>query len=283
VDAVCAITGSKKVNLLGLCAGGIISTLMLNHMAATGDERVNAAAFGVMLLDFEVEAPLGAFQSKSMLALARKRSASKGILSASSLASVFAWMRPNDLVWNYWVNNYLTGNDPPSFDILAWSVDGTNLPACLHAQFLDIFQNNPLPKPGALSVLGHPVDLRTIKLDTLVTGALTDHLTPWKACYRTTQLMGGDSTFVLSNAGHIAALVNPPGNPKASYYTGPKPGPDPEQWLERADKHTGTWWEVWADWVTKRSGAKRAAPATLGAKRLPVLAKAPGDYVRDPA
>ena len=223
VDAVCEITGSKKVNILGLCAGGIMATMMMNTMAASGDDRINVASFGVMLLDFAVEAPIGAFQSKPVLAMARKRSAKKGILPASSLAQVFAWMRPNDLVWNYWVNNYLTGNDPPSFDILAWSVDGTNLPGALHVQLLDIFQNNPLPKAGALTILGQTMDLKRIKVETLVTGALTDHLTPWKGCCRTTQLLGGKSTFVLSNAGHIAALVNPPGNPKASYYLGPKP------------------------------------------------------------
>ena len=283
VGAVCEVTGSKKVNILGLCAGGILSTIMLNYMAATGDKRVNVAAFGVMLLDFESDAPILALQSKPVLKFAAKRSAKKGILPASNLATVFAWMRPNDLVWNYWVNNYLEGKEPPSFDILAWSVDGTNLPGCLHGQFLDIFENNPLPKPGALKVLGEPVDLKQIKVETLVTGALTDHLTPWKACYRTTQLLGGTSTFALSNAGHIASLVNPPGNPKATYWLGPKPGPDPEQWLAKAQKHTGTWWEVWADWTLKRSGAEKPAPATLGSLRLPALDKAPGQYVHQPA
>jgi polyhydroxyalkanoate synthase len=255
----------------------------LDHYVKSCLDAVNAAAFGVMLLDFGAEAPLGAFQSKPMLALARKRSTKKGILSASSLATVFAWMRPNDLVWNYWVNNYLTGNDPPTLDILAWSVDGTNLPGVLHAQFLDIFQNNPLPTPGKLEAMGKPIDLGSIKVDTLVTGAMSDHLTPWKACYRTTQLLGGASTFVLSNAGHIAALVNPPGNPKSSYYLGPKPGPDPDKWLEKAEKHVGTWWEVWADWALKRSGNERAAPRELGDTDNPVLDKAPGQYVRLPA
>jgi polyhydroxyalkanoate synthase len=280
VEAVCAITGSDKVNILGLCAGGIIATLMLNYMAATGDERVNAAAFGVMLLDFGAEAPISAFHAKPVLSLARWRSATKGILPASSLASVFAWMRPNDLVWNYWSNNYLMGNDPPSFDILAWSVDGTNLPGTLHAQFLDIFEHNVLTQPGALQVLGEPIDLKRITVETLVTGALSDHLTPWKACYRTTQLLGGASTFVLSNAGHIASLVNPPGNPKASYYIGPKPDCDPEQWLQMATKHTGTWWEVWTDWTLERSGVERAAPRQLGNERYSSLAAAPGEYVK---
>jgi polyhydroxyalkanoate synthase len=283
VDAICEITGSRKVNLLGLCAGGIIATLMLSHMAKTKDKRINSAAFGVMLLDFESEAPIGAFKSKKLLGLARRQSQNKGILPASSLSNVFAWMRPNDLIWNYWVNNYLQGKDPPAFDILGWSVDATNLPARLHGQFLDIFERNVLVEPGALEILGKPVDLGAIKLDKLVTGAISDHLTPWAACYRTTQLLGGKSIFVLSNSGHIASLVNPPGNPKSSYYLGPEPGPDPQKWLEGATKHSGTWWEVWADWSARRGGALKVAPKKLGSRRHPTLAEAPGGYVREPA
>ena len=240
-----------------LGVGGILTTLTLGYMAAVNDARVNAVAFGVMLLDFESEAPIGALHSKKLLGFARKRSQKAGIHPASSLASVFTWMRPNDLVWNYWVNNYLTGNDPPKFDILTWSVDGTNLPGKLHTQFLDIFENNPLPKPGTMKVLGQPIELSKIKVPALVTGATTDHLTPWKGCYRTTQLLGGPMTFVLSNAGHVASLVNPPGNPKATYWLGPKPGPNPEEWMQKATKHTGTWWEVWAQWASKHSGRKK--------------------------
>ena len=283
VDAVCAISASKKLNVSGFCAGGIMTTLMLSYMAAVKDERVNAVAFGVMLLDFDTEAPIGALHSKKLIGVARKRSQKQGIHPASALAQVFTWMRPNDLVWNYWVNNYLTGNDPPSFDILAWSVDGTNLPGKLHTQFLDIFETNALPKKGSLKVLGKPLDLAKIKVPMLVTGGTTDHLTPWKGCYRTTQLLGGPSTFVLSNAGHIASLVNPPGNPKATYWLGPEPGPDPEQWLEKATKHTGTWWEVWVEWASKRSGKQRPAPKSLGSRKYKVLDKAPGTYVHERA
>ena len=256
---------------------------MLSHMARSKDKRVNAATFGVMLLDFDTDTPISAFKSSGLLALARRRSSSKGILPASNLSSVFAWMRPNDLVWNYWVNNYLHGKDPPAFDILGWSVDATNLPARLHGDFLDIFEHNTIATPGALKVFGKPLDLKAIKIDTLVTGAISDHLTPWSACYRTTQLLGGKSIFVLSNAGHIASLVNPPGNAKATYCVGPASGSDPEAWRQGATKHTGTWWEVWADWVAGRSGAEVAAPAELGSTRHPVLGPAPGEYVRQPA
>src|SRR5207237_3969877 len=137
---------------------------------------------------------------------------------------------------------------------------GTNLPAALHAQFLDIFQYNPLCTPGALTCLGTPVDLSTITVPTYVTGGVTDHLTPWTGCYRTTQLLGGPSTFVLSNAGHIQSLVNPPGNPKASYWTGGPPGPDPHVWQATAERHTGRWWEAWSEWVLQHSGEEVPAP-----------------------
>ena len=283
LDVVRGIAGSDKLNLLGMCAGGIISTLMLAVMAARGDKRINVAAFGVMLLDFDCEAPIGAFKAKPVLALAKRRSASKGILPASNLANVFAWMRPNDLVWNYWSNNYLMGKEPPAFDILAWSVDNTNMPARLHQQFMEIFEGNPLVQAGALKVLDVPIDLQKIRVETFATGALTDHLTPWKGCYRTTQMLSGPCTFVLSNSGHIASQVNPPGNPKASYWVGPKPGPDADQWLAKSEKKTGSWWEVWAQWSHKRSGKLRPAPKGPGNMRYPALAAAPGKYVLEKA
>ncbi len=280
IDAAREITGSDDVNLISLCAGGITSTTVLNHLAATGDERVRSASFGVTLLDFDVPAPIGMFDSKPVVSLSRLRSGSGGVLDGKTLGSVFTWLRPNDLVWNYWVNNYLLGKDPPSFDILAWNADSTNLPRKLHGQFLDVFSKNVLVQPGRMTVLGTPIDLSRITVDTYVTGATTDHLTPWRGCYRTTQLLGGDSTFILSNAGHIASLINPPGNPKAHYFAGPKPGAEPDAWLAGAVQQQGTWWEHWANWVSERSGDDRKAPSRLGSRRHKPLEDAPGSYVR---
>jgi poly[(R)-3-hydroxyalkanoate] polymerase subunit PhaC len=282
IDVVRDVTRSDDVNLLSLCAGGILTTTVLNHLAATDEsDRVRSASFGVTLLDFDEPAPIGMFSMAPLVAIARLRSGRAGVLDGRALSAVFSWLRPHDLVWNYWVNDYLLGKDPPAFDILAWNADSTNLPAALHHQFLDIFTKNSLARPGEMEVLGTPVDLSRIEVETYVTGATTDHLTPWRGCYRTTQLLGGDSTFVLSNAGHIASLINPPGNPKAHYFTGPTPGPDADAWLEAAEQRQGTWWEHWTAWALERSGDERRAPRRLGNRRHPVIEPAPGAYVRD--
>ncbi|MDQ6900595.1 MAG: alpha/beta fold hydrolase, partial [Candidatus Dormibacteraeota bacterium] len=255
IDSVREVTGSEDVNVIGFCAGGLISTAVLNHLAERRDPRVHSMSYAVTLLDFSIPAPIGAFSSRAVLNLARGNSRRKGVISAKEMGGVFTWMRPDDLVFSYWVNNYLMGEKPPAFDILSWNADGTNLPAALHEQFLDIFANNTMCRPGAMTVLGSPIDLSRITTPIFVTGAVNDHLTPWKGCYRTTQLFDSPSTFVQSSAGHIASLVNPPGNPKASYHTGGPPGPDPEAWLASSTRHVGSWWEPWAEWVRDRSGA----------------------------
>ena len=281
IDTVREITGSVDVNLIGFCAGGIIATTVLNHLAATGDDRVHSMSYAVTLLDFGLRAPITAFSGRGLIAFAGRRSRRKGIITSRQMGSAFTWLRPDDLVFNYWVNNYLMGQQPPAFDILAWNADGTNLPGALHGQFLDIFRDNLLTRPGRLSVLGTPLHLQHIAVPTFVTGAVADHLTPWKGCYQTTQLLGGPSTFVLSHSGHIASLVNPPGNPKAHYWTGSTPGADPEQWLAGAERHQGSWWEAWADWATARAGERQPRPENLGSERHSVLCPTPGLYVRD--
>ncbi len=275
------ITGSEDLNTLGFCAGGILQTLVLNHLATIGDGSIHSASYAVTLLDFHERAPLGAFSAPRLLEMAGGSSERDGILSAQSLATIFNLMRPDDLVFNYVVSGWLMGQDPPVFDILAWSVDGTNLPAALHRQFLDVFRENLLCRDGEMTVLGSPVRIDKIDVPTFVTGAVTDHLTPWTGCYRTVGLLSGPTTFVLSNAGHIASLVNPPGNPKASYYAdGPTDG-DAQAWLDGATKHTGSWWEQWAEWISDRSGPMREAPAATGSATYVPLADAPGLYVRD--
>jgi polyhydroxyalkanoate synthase len=275
------ITGSPDVNTIGFCAGGIITTTLLNHLASLSDTSVHSASFAVTMLDFSTRAPIGAFSGRRLLGIAQRISKARGLLSARSLGSVFSWMRPDDLVFNYLVNQWLMGEAPPAFDVLAWNADGTNLPAALHEDFLEIFRENSLVRPGAKAVLGTPVDLANIDVPTFVAAAATDHITPWTGCYRTTQLMSGPTTFVLSHSGHIQSLVNPPGNPKASYWTGGDTGPDPLDWKSTAERQQGSWWEAWGPWTVERSGELVAAPSFMGTAVHPPLGAAPGSYVLD--
>jgi polyhydroxyalkanoate synthase len=281
VSVVRQVTGSPDVNTVGFCAGGILQTLLLNHLAAMEDTSVHSAAYGVTLLDFAERAPIGAFAGKWVTGLSRRVSRARGVLGGKSLGSVFSFMKPGDLVFDGLVSQWLQGEPVPSFDVLAWNADAPNLPARLHEQFLGFFRDNTIVQPGALTVLGSPVDLGEITVPTFVTGAMTDHLTPWRGCYRTSRLMSGPSTFVLSNGGHVQSLVNPPGNPKAKHWVGGEAVADPEEWQAGAEERAGSWWETWADWTAVRSGPRVPAPEVLGSDRHPVLTAAPGLYVLD--
>ncbi len=280
VDAIAEITGQPKINLVGFCAGGITAAMVMSYLAAKGDDRVNSLALCVTMLDFKVDAALGAFRLPAMLKVAKGKSAKKGILPGAELGKIFTWLRPNDLVWNYWVNNYLMGEPPAAFDILAWNNDCTNMAAQLHEDFLELFEGNKIVQPGKATVLGEPVDLGKLKCDAFVVGAVTDHLTPWKACYLASTHLGAKNvTFALSNGGHVAALVNPPGNPKAYHYMGPRSAPDGDTWLEQSPKLPGSWWESWTKWCGERSGKQVPAPKKLGSKAFPPGIDAPGEYV----
>jgi polyhydroxyalkanoate synthase len=282
-DVARAITGAPCLNVLGACAGGITTAALLGHLAALGDTRVASATFPVTVLDTSVESTMDLLASEKTVASSIARSRRRGVLSGNEMRRVFAWLRPNDLVWSYWVNNYLLGQAPPAFDILYWNNDATNLPATLHAQFLDIYLRNSFCHPGTLEVLGTPIDLGKVTADVYAIGALTDHITPWQACYRTPRLFGGGHTFVESTSGHIQALVNPPSNAKSAYLTNDAYGADEVAWLAGAREHRGTWWEHWRQWLAERSGPQRAAPARLGSDAHPPITPAPGRYVHQRA
>ena len=277
-EAVREIAGSEDANMAGACLGGDTTALLLAHLAAKGDNGVNCATLMVTVLDTSPESQLGMFATEGTVETAKQVSETKGVLEGQEMARVFAWLRPNDLVWNYWVNNYLLGNDPPAFDILYWNDDTTRLPARLHHELLDMSLSNPLAKAGALEVLGTPIDLSKVDRDVYVVAGTTDHITPWKACYATTHLLGGETEFVLSSSGHIQSLVNPPGNPKTKFYTNHKTPADPEEWLGSAREHPSSWWPHWIEWLGERSGERKAAPAQLGSEKHPPGAKAPGTY-----
>ena len=280
-EAVCDITGSEDVNMVGVCAGGITAASLLGHLAAIDVPLVNSATFLVTVLDWSVVSTMGTFISRPVVAAAIQKSQRDGVLSGQELARIFAWMRPNDLVWNYWVNNYLLGNNPTAFDVLSWNVDSTDLPAGLHADFMHMAADNAMTTEGAVEALGTPIDLAEVKVDNYVVGAINDHITPWEGCYQTTQLLGGRSTFVLSNAGHIVAMVNPPGSKKSSFHVNTKiKNLSAEDWKATATEQDGTWWDHWLGWLESRSGTQVTAPKALGNDEHPMILPAPGTYVR---
>ena len=281
IDATLAITKQKSLNVSGACSGGITQAMLLSYLAAKKDTRVNAATFMVCVLDARPEdSEVGAFISPRSIKLAKARSKQKGILTGQDLSRTFAWLRPNDLIWNYVVNNYLLGNDPPPFDILYWNNDSTNLPMQLHHDYLDMYESEPMRKPGTVPFMGHKIDLRKITQDVFFLAGVTDHITPWKAVYRSMKLLGSpDKTFVLSSSGHIQSLINPPGNPKARFFANPALPDDVEQFPHGAEQHMGSWWETWTKWLGERSGGMKAAPKKLGDAKHKPVGKAPGQYV----
>lgn len=286
IDVVCEITGSDKVNVSSACSGGQTGAVLASQMAADGDKRLGCLTYMVTVLhpkQNDIEA--GALMSENGLALAKQRAAKKGIVKGSDLARGFAWLRPNDLIWNYVINNYLMGEDPPAFDVLFWNADATNLSATLMGDFLHLFETLAFTKKGEVEMAGHKLDLSKVKSDLFILGGTTDHITPWRACYRSTQLFGSkDVTFVLSQSGHMQAILNPPGNPKAKYYVSKKPGLPPadvDAWLKGAEEVAGSWWPFWMEWLQARAGKKVPAPKALGSKKHPPMEAAPGLYVLD--
>ncbi len=286
MDAVAAITGSKTVNVSAGCSGGQTAAVLASQMAAEGSAQLGALTLMVCVLHpMQSDSEAGSLISEHGLALARKRASKAGIIKGEDLTRTFAWLRPNDLIWNYVVNNYLMGEDPPAFDVLFWNADATNLSASLMGDFLTLFETLAFTKKGEVEMAGHKIDLSTVESDLFILGGVTDHITPWKATYRSTQLFGSkDVTYVLSQSGHMQAILNPPGNPKAKYYVQKNKGALPataDEWLKETEEVAGSWWPFWIEWLQERSGAKKKAPASLGDKKHQVLDPAPGRYVME--
>lgn len=280
VEAVTEITGSPDVNLLGACSGGITSVALAAYLAARGKPLVNALTLFVSVFDTaEDRTLLGLFASEETLAAAKRSSHARGILDGRELGRMFSLLRPNDLIWSYWVNNYTLGKKPPAFDVLFWNNDTTRLPAALHGQFIDIYRDNLIATPNALIVNGTPIDLGKIDADAFVLAGTTDHITPWDACYRSSKRLTGNVEFVLSNSGHIQSILNPPTNPKATYFRNAERPDTAREWEAGAQKVVGSWWPHWVEWLSARAGELRPAPAAPGTDTYPPLYPAPGRYV----
>jgi polyhydroxyalkanoate synthase subunit PhaC len=283
MDAVQKIAGTDCTHLFATCSGGILAAMTAAHLADIGEgDRVAGLNLSVTVLDETRAGFAAAMMSDRAARAAIRLSARKGYLDGRDMAEMFAWLRPTDLVWRYWVNNYVQGRKPAAFDVLFWNADTTRMTAALHRDMILMAQRNALVTPGALTMLGSPVDLGKVTADAYVVGGVADHISPWQATYRSARLLGSkDNRYVLSTSGHIAALVNPPGNPKASYRTGPVDAEDPQEWLESSQKSSDSWWPDYAEWLAERSGPQVDAPKVLGGEGLPPLGPAPGGYVME--
>jgi polyhydroxyalkanoate synthase len=281
LEAVEKITQTARTHLQASCSGGILAAMTAAHLNSSGEgQRLASLTLMVTVLDQKKAGFAAAAIDEEAANIAVALSARKGYLDGRSLAEVFAWLRPTDLVWRYWVNNYVQGKSPAPFDVLYWNADTTRMAAALHRDMVMTGLHNSLATPGAASMLGMPVDLSQLATDAYVVAGVADHISPWQACYRSARLLGiKDLRFVLSSSGHIASLVNPPGNPRASYRLGGVDEPDPEFWLESAEQHTDSWWPDFVAWLGERSGEKKDAPAALGGAGMAPLEPAPGTYV----
>jgi class II poly(R)-hydroxyalkanoic acid synthase len=288
LDGARAICRAAKASICALCSGGILSAMVAAHLRDTGRlDQLATLHLGVTVLDQTPEGTVAALIDEQSAALAVVASKARGYLDGRALAEVFAWLRPNDLIWNYWVSNYLEGKTPPPFDILYWNADTTRMPAALHRDFITVAMTGALAKPDAVTMLGSPVDLAAVDVDSYVVAGIADHLCPWQSCYRSTQLLGGEVRFVLSTSGHIASMVNPPDNPKARFQAVPEPAQgsaspaDPREWLAAAQTMPGSWWPDYSAWLAGRSGGQQNRPARLGRKGFEPAEPAPGRYVLD--
>jgi polyhydroxyalkanoate synthase len=279
LDVISDITGSSKIDIVGLCLGGALTAMLAAYLTETGDDRIGSVTLLNTLLDYSEPGVLGAFVDEQTISRLETEMARTGVMEGSKMAGTFDLLRANDLIFNYVVSNWLMGQSPPAFDILAWNADSTRLPAAMHSFYMrSMYAHNQLAR-GELEIAGQLLSLADVKNDTYLVGAVNDHIVPWPSSYKATGMLGGTVRYVLSSGGHIAGIVNPPG-PKAAWYEAGERNPQtPAQWREAAERHDGSWWEDWASWADERAGRLGPAPP-MGSERYPALGEAPGDYVR---
>jgi polyhydroxyalkanoate synthase len=278
------ISGSKSVNALGFCVGGTILACALAVLAARRQSLVASATLLTTMLDFADPGDIGVYVSEQLLAARGPAFMAGERMHGSELASAFASLRPNELVWNYVVGNYMKGESPPPFDLLYWNGDSANLPGPMYVYYLrNLYLDDKLRERNALTMCGVPVDLSRISIPVYILASREDHIVPWRSAYRTTALVGGDATFVLAASGHIAGVINPPAAGKRNYWTNDLVTDAPEDWFARAESVPGSWWPHWYEWLARFAGPSRAKPRSLGNAQHPPLEPAPGSYVRESA
>jgi polyhydroxyalkanoate synthase len=286
ISIVQEIGATKQINALGFCVGGTILSNAMAVLAARGEKPVASATFLTTLIDFTDTGVLDVFIDEGFVKYREGQFANGGLMKGKDMASTFSFLRPNDLVWNYVVGNYLKGETPPPFDLLYWNSDSTNLPGPMYAWYLrNTYLENNLVKPGKAKVCGEKIDFRQVDVPLYIYGSREDHIVPIGGAYATTQVFPGKKRFVMGASGHIAGVINPPAANKRCFWTGsettfPK---DVNQWISKAKEHPGSWWTDWSNWLKSHAGKQIAAPKTYGKGKYKAIEDAPGRYVKQRA
>jgi len=277
LDAIEKATGFKDITAIGYCLGGTLLAATLSYMNSRKDSRIKAATFLTTLIDFADSGELALFVDDEQLRVVEERMQENGFYDGADMANTFNMLKANDMIWSFFVNNYLLGKSPFPFDLLYWNSDSTRLPAKMHSFYLrNMYQANLLKEPGGISMKDVPVDVRTVNLPTFLLSTREDHIAPWKSTYASTQLFSGNMTFVLAASGHIAGVVNHPRTNKYSYWTNPKTPKNPEDWLKTAEEHKGSWWLHWHEWHKAYAGEL----VDVAEDKVAAIEDAPGSYVR---
>jgi len=283
IEVTQAISAAEDINALGFCVGGTMLGTALAVLAARGHKPVHSATFLTTLLDFSDTGILDVFIDEAFVKFREMQFASGGLLPGRDLATTFSFLRPNDLVWNYVVGNYLKGEAPPPFDLLYWNSDSTNLPGPYYAWYLrNTYLENRLCKPGAATVCGERIDLGQVDLPAYIYGSREDHIVPIAGAYATTQHWQGPKRFVMGASGHIAGVINPASKGKRSHWVGVDGHfpPDVSDWIDAATERPGSWWTDWSDWLKARAGKQVPAPKSYGNRKHKPIEPAPGRYVK---
>lgn len=281
LDTVADISGHDDVNVFGSCTGGNVALPAAAVSAARGEQRIKSLGLAASMITYDAPSAVGMIASEKAVADLRRDANRGGLVAARDIEQGFGWLKPDQLVWSFVVNDWLMGNEPPGGDVMAWSNSPTATPSGLAADLVEISLRDSFREPGRLRVLGTPVDLSALKQDNYVVAGQKDHISPWKACYSATELLGGTSRFVLTPVAHAPTMISPLDSPKARYYAGPEGGCAAGEWLDAAQEQKGSWWVDYADWLRARSGDQRPAPTSLGSARYPVLEAAPGRYASE--
>jgi polyhydroxyalkanoate synthase subunit PhaC len=280
IDITQAVTGAERVNTLGFCVGGTLLASALAVLQARGEDKIASLTLLTTMLDFSDTGEIGALVSEQSVAAREDAIGQGGVMQGKELAFTFSSLRANDLMWQYVVNSYLKGKAPPAFDLLYWNADGTNLPGPMMCWYVrNMYLENNLRQPGKTVQCGEPVDLSLIDVPAFLYASREDHIVPWKTAYASSELLAGDTTFVLGASGHIAGVINPAAKNKRNHWADGTAGPDAERWLATASSVPGSWWPKWSDWLERQAGREIPARSALGNRKYRRIEPAPGRYV----